>query len=133
MDREILLKELEYKAVRSGGPGGQHANKTATKVELYFDVERSEGLSSLEKQRLLKKLSSRLTKANILQLQCEETRSQHKNKEIVNTIFFDLVEAAIKKPKTRKKTKPTKTSKIKRLKKKKKKSELKESRKKPLP
>ena len=132
MNREILLRELEYKAVRSGGPGGQHANKTATKVELYFDVGQSEGLSNLEKERLLKNLASRLSKEHILQLQSEETRSQHKNKEIVTATFLNLIEKAVKKPKVRKKTKPTKASKIKRLKQKRKKSELKESRKNPL-
>lgn len=116
MDEEKITKELNFKAVRSSGAGGQHVNKTSSKVELYFHLDASEGLSEEEKQRLIKKLVSRLTKENLLILQSEESRSQHKNKELVIAKFFDLLKKNIKKPTPRKKTKPNKAAKLKRLK-----------------
>ncbi len=132
MDEELLLKELEYKAVRSSGSGGQHANKTATKVELSFDVQNSEALSEGEKNRVLKKLSKRINKEGILKMSSEDSRSQSSNKEIViQTFLFELKES-LKRPKPRKKTKPTRASKIKRLKEKKRKAEIKANRKDPL-
>ena len=132
MDESLLLNELEYKAVRSSGPGGQHANKTATKVELSFDLSESEALSENEKSLLMKKLSSRINKEGILKMSSEDSRSQHSNKEIVTQNFLEEIKEALKKPKPRKKTKPTKASKIKRLKEKRKKSEIKANRKDPL-
>ena len=132
MDQEQLFRELNLKAVKSSGPGGQHVNKTASKVELHFDVEESAGISEEEKTRILKKLESRLTKENILILQSDESRSQHKNKEYVSQRFFSIIGEALKKPKIRKKTKPSKASKMKRLKKKKINSEKKANRKDPL-
>ncbi len=132
MDEELLLKELEYKAVRSSGPGGQHANKTATKVELSFSVENSEVLSEREKKRVLKKLSRRINKDGILKMSSEDSRSQSTNKEIVTQTFLFELKESLKKPKPRKKTKPTRASKIKRLKEKKRKAEIKANRKDPL-
>ena len=119
MDEAQITRELSFKAVRSSGAGGQHVNKTSSKVELYFNVETSEGLSEEEKLRLQKKLASRLTKDHLLILHSEESRSQHKNKQIVTEKFFDLLRENIKKPKVRKKTKPGKAAKLNRLKKKK--------------
>lgn len=119
MDEEQIIRELNFKAVRSSGAGGQHVNKTSSKVELYFHLEASEGLSEEEKARLFKKLATRLTKENLLILHSEESRSQHKNKELVISKFFELLRENIKKPKPRKKTKPSKAAKLKRLKKKK--------------
>lgn len=119
MDEAKITRELSFKAVRSSGAGGQHVNKTSSKVELYFDLQASEGISEEEKARLLKKLASRLTRENILILHSEESRSQHKNKDLVIAKFFDLLRQNIKKPKPRKKTKPSKAAKLKRLKKKK--------------
>lgn len=132
MNEEIILTELDYKAVRSSGPGGQHANKTATKVELSFEVSNSEALSDQEKERIFKKLPGRINKDGILKMTSEDSRSQHTNKDIVTQNFIFEIKEALKKPKRRKKTKPTKASKIKRLKAKKKKSEIKASRKDPL-
>lgn len=132
MDQEQLLKELNFKAVKSSGPGGQHVNKTASKVELQFDVWESSGISEEEKIRVLKKLESRLTKENILILQSDESRSQHKNKELVSQRFLVILKNTLKKPKIRKKTRPSKASKMKRLKKKKINSEKKANRKNPL-
>ncbi|TDN95559.1 ribosome-associated protein [Salegentibacter sp. 24] len=116
MEEEKIAQELNFKAVRSSGAGGQHVNKTSSKVELYFDLDASQGLSEEEKQRLIKKLASRLTKENLLILQSEESRSQHKNKALVIAKFFELLKENIKKAKPRKKTKPRKTAILKRLK-----------------
>ncbi|HKL36306.1 MAG TPA: alternative ribosome rescue aminoacyl-tRNA hydrolase ArfB [Salegentibacter sp.] len=132
MDEAQLTRELSFKAVRSSGAGGQHVNKTSSKVELYFDVEASEGLSEEEKSRLLKKLASRFTKEHLLILQSEESRSQHKNKALVIDKFLELLRENIKKPKPRKKTKPGKAAKLRRLKEKKITSEKKARRSDPL-
>lgn len=132
MDEERILTELEFKAVRSSGPGGQHANKTATKVELSFDIPASGSLNEWEKKRIQKKLASRINKEGFLKMSSEDSRSQHANKEIVISNFLEEIKKALKKPKPRKKTRPTKASKIKRLKEKKRKSEIKSNRKDPL-
>lgn len=132
MNEQIILSELDYKAVRSSGPGGQHANKTATKVELSFDIEASDALSVYEKSRISRKLKGRINKEGILKISSEDSRSQHTNKEIVTQNFIFEIREALKKQKPRKKTKPTKASKLKRLKAKKKKSEIKANRKDPL-
>jgi len=132
MKEELILSELDYKAVRSSGPGGQHANKTSTKVELAFDISKSEALSDYEKNRVTRKLSGRINKGGILKMASEDSRSQHTNKEIVTQNFLFEIKEALKKQKSRKKTRPTKASKLKRLNAKKKKSEIKANRKNPL-
>tara|TARA_R110001606_G_scaffold69687_1_gene159295 strand:- start:81 stop:485 length:405 start_codon:yes stop_codon:yes gene_type:complete len=120
LNREGIIQELTFKAVRSSGAGGQHVNKVSSKVELTFDLENSMALTDIEKNRLLKKLSSKLSKENILLMQCEETRSQHKNKELVIKKFLETLEANLAVPKRRRKTKPTRSAIEKRLKSKKK-------------
>ncbi|RAJ14000.1 alternative ribosome rescue aminoacyl-tRNA hydrolase ArfB [Arenibacter echinorum] len=120
MNREGIIQELKFKAVRSSGAGGQHVNKVSSKVELTFDLENSMALTEHEKNRLLKKLSSKLSKENILLMQCEETRSQHKNKELVIKKFLETLEANLVVPKRRRKTKPSRSAIEKRLKGKKK-------------
>lgn len=129
MDAEKIIQELKFKAVRSSGSGGQHVNKVSTKVELYFDVLHSNSLSEDEKELLLKKL--KLTKDNFLILQCDESRSQLKNKEIVVKRFLQLITNGLKVPKKRKVTKPGKSAIQKRLEKKKKIAFKKALRKKP--
>jgi len=131
VDKKQIHSELQFKAVRSSGAGGQHVNKVSTKVELTFDVAASQGLSAAEKERLLLKLKSRLTKDGILQLHCDESRSQHKNRDLVVKRFFDLLKNALAVPKKRKPTKPTRSSVEKRLKSKKQAAEKKSQRKKP--
>ena len=115
MNREGIIQELKFKAVRSSGAGGQHVNKVSSKVELTFDLESSMALTDLEKNRLLKKLSSKLSKDNVLLMHCEETRSQHKNKELIIKKFLETLEANLVVPKRRKKTKPTRSAIEKRL------------------
>ncbi|WP_108422395.1 alternative ribosome rescue aminoacyl-tRNA hydrolase ArfB [Flagellimonas amoyensis] len=131
MNKQQVHSELAFKAVRSGGAGGQHVNKVSSKVELTFNIPTSEGLSDAEKERLLLKLSSRLTNEGTLLLQCDEARSQHKNKELVVKRFYEVLKKALEVPKKRKATKPTKSSVEKRLQSKKKASEKKEGRKPP--
>lgn len=116
MDRQQLLSELQFKAVRSSGAGGQHVNKVSSKVELTLDVFNSQALSSIEKERIYLKLESRLTNEKVLLLQCDESRSQHKNKELVKERLITLLERAIAVPKKRRKTKPTRSAIEKRLK-----------------
>lgn len=130
-DKENLLKEVEFKAVLSGGPGGQHANKTSTKVELYWKVEQTTEFTHTEIHRILKNLKPRLTKEHVLLLSSNETRSQFQNKTRVTDKFFEIVESALKVPKKRKKTKPSKVSKLKRLHEKRLQTEKKERRKNP--
>ena len=119
MNTEALIKELIFKAVRSSGAGGQHVNKVSSKVELLFDVSNSLEFTDEQKQLLLKNLSAKLTKENVLLLSCDESRSQHKNKEIVIKRFLTLIKKGLIVPKKRTATKPTKSSIQKRLDKKK--------------
>ncbi|MBL4747186.1 MAG: aminoacyl-tRNA hydrolase [Flavobacteriaceae bacterium] len=120
MNSALLLTELNFKAIRSSGPGGQHANKVSSKVVLSFSVSYSQGLTPQEKEIIYKKLASKLSKDQILTLNCEESRSQHRNKELVIKRFFETLKKALFIPKFRKKTKPTKSSNRRRLESKKK-------------
>jgi ribosome-associated protein len=131
MNQEVLLSELQFKAVRSSGAGGQNVNKVASKVELTFSLEDSLGLSDEEKHLLKQTIASRLTKDNFLLLQCDESRSQHKNKTLVIERFFKVIEEGLVVPKQRKPTKVPKQVKIKRLKTKRIASEKKANRKPP--
>ena len=88
LNKEQIHRELQFKAVRSGGAGGQHVNKVSTKVELSFAIPSSEGLSDAEKERILLKLKSRLNNEGVLVLKCDEARSQHKNKVLVVKRFL---------------------------------------------
>jgi ribosome-associated protein len=110
MNTETILKELDFKAIRSSGAGGQHVNKTSSKIELTFDLENSTSLSDVEKELLKTKLSSKLTKENVLILFCEETRSQHRNKDLAIKRFLTLIKTSLLRPKTRRPTKPSKAS-----------------------
>ncbi|QCX40736.1 aminoacyl-tRNA hydrolase [Aureibaculum algae] len=131
MNTENLIKELSFKAIRSGGAGGQHVNKVSSKIELTFDVENSNELTDEQKQLLLNKIANRLTKENVLILFCDESRSQHKNKEIAIKRFLEVIKNGLKKVKPRKATKPSKSAIRKRLKSKKKLSQKKTNRQKP--
>lgn len=115
MKIDVVLSELKFKAVLSSGPGGQHVNKTATKVEVRININASFAFSENEKEILLKKLKSKISSEGVLQLSCGETRSQHRNKTIVIDRLLELLTENLKKPKHRKKTKPSKKAVEKRL------------------
>lgn len=108
MDIDAIISELKFKAIRSSGSGGQHVNKVSSKIELTFDLDKTQGLSEEEKERLQKKIGNRLTKNNTLILQCDESRSQFKNKELVIKRFKRILKDGLK---VKKKRKPRKVSK----------------------
>lgn len=122
---------MQFKAVRSSGAGGQNVNKVSSKVVLSFDLKNSQALSEEEKMRLETKLSSRVTSDLVLILNCDEDRSQLKNKAIVTKRFLDIITAGLHIPKIRKATKIPKSVIRKRIKDKKNVSEIKKSRRKP--
>ena len=131
MNTEIILTELSYKAVRSSGAGGQNVNKVSSKVVLTFDLKNSLAFEEEEKELALAKLKSKLTSEGILILNCDEDRSQLKNKEIVTKRFLELIKKSLVVPKERKATKIPRSVVEKRLKDKSSQSEIKQNRKKP--
>ena len=131
MEKEKIISELSFKAVRSSGAGGQNVNKVSSKVVLTFDLKNSQALTEEEKLRLETKLASRLTTDLVLILNCDEDRSQFRNKEIVIKRFLELIKNALFIPKERKTTKIPKSVIRKRIKDKKNVSEVKKNRKKP--
>jgi ribosome-associated protein len=131
LDPEKLTTEPSLKAIRSSGSGGQNVNKVSTKMELQFDVANSSELNENEKDLIKENLRTRLTKEDILILQCDESRSQLKNKQLIIKRFLDLIEASLVIQKERIPTKTPKSVVKKRLKGKRKISEKKATRKKP--
>lgn len=130
LEKEIE-KEFNLKAIRSSGSGGQHVNKVATKIELSFNVELSQSLTQEQKEIIIDKLASRLTKENVLIIQCSETRSQLKNKRIAIQKAISIIEEALVINPERKPTKIPKAVIKKRLKSKRLNSEKKANRRKP--
>ena len=130
-DKEALIQELTFKAVRSSGAGGQHVNKVSSKIELLFNLNETVVFNEELKERLINKLQNRLTKEGVLMLQCDESRSQHKNKELVIKRVFELIENALKVQKKRIPTKIPRSVIKKRLKSKRNLSDKKATRKKP--
>ncbi len=131
METDKLISELQFKAVRSSGAGGQNVNKVSSKVVLSFDLKNSNVFTEEEKMLLEINLTSRLTNDQILILNCDEDRSQFKNKEIVIKRFLTIIKQGLFIPKIRKATKIPKSVIRKRLKDKKTLSETKNNRKKP--
>lgn len=131
MEKDKIISELTFKAVRSSGAGGQNVNKVSSKVVLTFDLVNSQALSEEEKERALQKLKSKLTLEGILILNCDEDRSQLKNKEIVTKRFLEIITQSLVVPKERKATKIPRSVIEKRLKNKATTSEIKQNRKKP--
>lgn len=131
MDIEKIISELNFKAVRSSGAGGQNVNKVSSKVVLSFDLNASQSLTEEEKLLLKTNLATRFTSEDILILNCDEDRSQLKNKDIVTKRFLELIKKGLYVPKVRKATKIPKSVIKKRIKDKKNISEIKQSRRKP--
>ena len=130
-DEQALLSELQFKAVRSSGAGGQHVNKVSSKVVLSFDLTNTQVFSEDQKTLLFKNLATRLTSNGLFILQSDESRSQHKNKTLVIKRFLELMNKGLIVPKKRKPTKTPKSVKLKRLAKKRQQSEKKANRKPP--
>ena len=131
MNKDLILKEFIFKAIRSSGAGGQHVNKVSSKVVLSFDIPNSEGLNAREKRLLRKSLANRLTSSETLIIACDDSKSQIQNKNKVIERFFNIINKGLIVPKRRIATKPTKGS-VKRSKdNKQKRSQVKSMRKKP--
>ncbi|MBP6557676.1 MAG: aminoacyl-tRNA hydrolase [Flavobacterium sp.] len=131
MKNDLILTELQFKAVRSSGAGGQNVNKVSSKVVLTFDLKNSQALTEEEKELLTHKLATRLTSEQILILNCDEDRSQLKNKTIVTKRFLELINKSLIVPKKRKATKIPRSVIEKRIKAKRNLSEIKQNRRKP--
>ena len=124
----IPRTELEYRASRSGGPGGQHVNTSSTRIEVWWDVAGSAALDEAQRERLLARLATRLDGAGRLRLVSGATRSQLKNRAEVTKRLAEVVARALHVPRPRKKTKPSRAAKAARLEAKRRRSGLKESR-----
>ena len=129
----IPLSELRFRFARSSGPGGQHANRSATQVELLFDVAGSPSLSEAQRQLILEKLSSYIDKEGTLHLVSQTHRSQLRNREEVVERFRRLLRAALQVPKPRLPTRPTRAARERRLRAKRRRSEIKRLRRRVLP
>lgn len=123
--------ELEFRAARASGPGGQHVNKTSTAVELRFDVEASPSLPDDVKARLIKLAGSRMTQEGVLFIFAQTHRSQEMNRQDAIGRLVALIQKAAEAPKPRKRTRPTRASKERRLASKSRRSEVKSMRGKP--
>jgi len=118
----IPLSEIELRASRSSGPGGQHANVTASRIEAVFDVESSSALSEVQRQRIRAKLGSRVTAV------AQDARSQARNRSLALERLRNRLADALRVPKRRRATKPSRAGKERRLEQKRRRGELKRQR-----
>jgi ribosome-associated protein len=119
MDSESIRSEIAFRFSRSSGPGGQHAQKSSTRVEALFDVEESAGLSTSERQRVLEKLGP------VVRAIAQDERSQLRNRELATARIVEQLQEAVKVRRPRRATKPTKASQERRLDEKKQRGETK--------
>jgi len=124
----IPLSELSFRFSRSSGPGGQHVNRTETRVELLFDLARSPSLSKEQRERALRALKPYLDQGGVMHLVSQSTRSQLRNRQEVVGRFRTLLREALRVPKKRYPTRPTRAARAKRLEEKRRRSEIKKLR-----
>lgn len=117
--------ELHFETSRSSGPGGQHVNKTETRVTLLFDVALSPSLTEEQRHTLRSRLATRINREGVLRVVSQQYRSQDANREAAVERFVELVRNALKRRTPRKRTRATKASKERRLQSKKERSALK--------
>jgi ribosome-associated protein len=115
MEFKDFSSEFELATLRSSGPGGQHVNKTETKVEIRFNIVLSKLLTDTEKTLLLHKLAKKLAEDQIIIVTCQQTRSQLKNKTIALDKLNHILNQHLAPVIPRVPTRPTKESKEKRL------------------
>jgi ribosome-associated protein len=124
----IPLSEFRFRFARSGGPGGQHVNRSATRVELLFDVASSPSLTEAQRERALKALAPYIDSEGVLHLVSQAFRSQLRNREEVVERFRTLMHKAMRVPKRRRPTRPSRTAQERRLASKRRRSEIKRQR-----
>ncbi len=127
-DLTIPRAELEYRATRSGGPGGQHVNTSSTRIELYWNVAESPSLNEEQRALILSKLGGRMDAAGTMRVVASAERSQLQNREQATERLRSLVAGALRVAKRRKKTKPSRAAREARLRAKKRRSETKSAR-----
>jgi ribosome-associated protein len=127
VNEEVLipLDEIELRASRSSGPGGQHANVTASRIEAVFDVRASAALSGEQRELLQRSFGDRVTAV------AQDARSQARNRELALERLRERIEAALRRPKPRRPTRPTRAARERRLDQKRRTSERKARRRRP--
>ncbi len=111
----IPRAELDVRASRASGAGGQHVNKTSTRVEITWNVTMSPSLSDSDRARLTARLASRLSADGDLRIVASDTRSQLQNRELAESRLAEIVRRALVIPKSRKKTRPSRAAREARL------------------
>ena len=124
----IPRSEIEARASRAGGAGGQHVNTSSTRIELRWNVRQSRAIDEATKQRIIDKLPTRVDADGTLRVVSSARRSQLQNREAAEARMAELVAAALHREKPRRKTKPSRAAKLKRLDEKKRNSERKKNR-----
>lgn len=124
----IPRTELDVKATRAGGPGGQHVNTSSTRIELRWNVRTSRVPSDAQRERLLERLATRLDADGTVRVVASEHRSQRQNRDAAEARLANMVRAALVVPKTRRATKPSRAAKARRLDEKRKQSDKKRDR-----
>ena len=124
----IPAAELQEQVSTSGGPGGQHANKTSTRVSLRWNVPASAVLTDTQRARLMERLASRLTRDGDLLVHADDTRSQADNRALARQRLAATITAALHRPKPRKPTRPTRASQRRRVESKKRRGAVKRGR-----
>ena len=107
--------ELHETASRAGGPGGQHVNKTSTRVSLRWNLTQSRALTRAQRAQLRRRLASRLTRDGALVVHARTTRSQAQNRRLARERLAERIRAALVVPKRRRSTRPTQGSRERRL------------------